>query len=364
MYCVKCGRKAREGEKHCPKCGMRLVSPARLKRLLEESSQRARRERQKARLKADLNRFLAGAGAFLKGAYGKLKVLFAALLVYLKENLPRVLESLRAAAQRGKLAARRLYKKARRQLRRGVASVKARLSSAKQGAVTGKRPLTVKDKSAPARKTASGAKSSAVLVKRAPSAKPVSSAQKRRAPAPAKKAAAPGAKKPSRAVPAKKLSFRQQLRRFWRRATDEKHLRSTVAMGLLLSALVLFIGWSTLTNPGQRTYARLGMGSARGYVLLGDEYMKAGNYGRAVENYYSAITKKPGFEAAYKLAVAYSYTGDVNREVSALLYCAEGYPQYRAPFVQLYRLYPDEAARPARVQSAIENGLARYGSLE
>ena len=75
-------------------------------------------------------------------------------------------------------------------------------------------------------------------------------------------------------------------------------------------------------------------------------------------------TKKPGFEAAYKLAVAYSYTGDVNREVSALLYCAEGYPQYRAPFVQLYRLYPDEAARPARVQSAIEAGLARYGSLE
>ncbi len=363
MYCVKCGRKAREGEKHCPKCGMRLVSPARLKRLLEESSQRARRERQKAKLKADLQRILSSAGAFLKNAYAKLQTLLAALLVWLKANLPRLWAAIKTAAQNGKIVAQRLYKKARRTIRRGVRRLRARLADAKQQRA-GKGTLSVRDKSAPARKAPVSTRPSGAAVWRASAAKPGTSPEKRRVPPPASKTGASAAKRPSKAAPPRKLSFRQKLRRFWKRATDEKHLRSTVAMGLLIAALLLFFGWSTLTNPGRRTYARLGMGSARGYVLLGDEYMQAGNYGRAVETYYNAITKKPGFEAAYKLAVAYSYTGDVNREVSALLYCAEGYPQYRAPFVQLYRLYPDEAARPARVQSAIEAGLARYGSLE
>ena len=35
MYCVKCGRQGLKGEKRCPDCGMRLVTPAKLKELIE-----------------------------------------------------------------------------------------------------------------------------------------------------------------------------------------------------------------------------------------------------------------------------------------------------------------------------------------
>ena len=161
--------------------------------------------------------------------------------------------------------------------------------------------------------------------------------------------------------PQASVTLKQKVSRFMDYALSEKHLRSTVAMGLLAAALLIFLGWSTLSDSGRMTYARLGVGSARGYILLGDECMENGNYSRAVENYYASISKRAGYEAAIKLAVAYSYTGDVSREVSALLYCAETYPQYKAPFEQLLALYPDESTRPPRVQAALEKGMERYG---
>ena len=92
--------------------------------------------------------------------------------------------------------------------------------------------------------------------------------------------------------------------------------------------------------------------------------MDGGNYSRAVENYYASLSKRLSYEAAYKLAAAYSYTGDAAKEVSALLLCIENYPALKAPYEQLYRMYPDEASRPVRVQAALEQGLKTFGSLD
>ena len=91
--------------------------------------------------------------------------------------------------------------------------------------------------------------------------------------------------------------------------------------------------------------------------------MNENNYSRAVEYYYTSLTKELNYEAALKLAIAYSYTGDISKEISALLICTENYPQYKQPFSQLYRLYPEGSERPVRVQKAIEEGFSRYGNL-
>ena len=143
----------------------------------------------------------------------------------------------------------------------------------------------------------------------------------------------------------------------------QEHLRSLVAMGLLLLALIVFSFWGAFSDSGQKTLAQIGLGSARGYMLIGDEYLAENNYSRAVEYYYTSLTKDLSYEAALKLAIAYSYTGDISKEISALLICTENYPQNKLPFSQLYQLYPDGVERPARVQQAIEQGLKLYGSL-
>ena len=134
-------------------------------------------------------------------------------------------------------------------------------------------------------------------------------------------------------------------------------------MGLLLLALVIFSFWGAFSDSGQKTLAQIGLGSARGYLLIGDDYMGQNNYSRAVEYYYTSLTNDLSYEAALKLAIAYSYTGDISKEISALLICTENYPQNKLPFTQLYQLYPEGSARPARVQQAIEQGFKLYGSL-
>ena len=375
MYCVKCGRKAREGEKHCSKCGMRLVSPAKLKRLLEESNERARRAKRIASFKSWTSKALNRASVFLAFVWTRLKALFAQLLAWLQVKLPLLWQSIKHFSAKAAAVAKVWFKRIKKRARILKRGIERKLSGSKrEKAAASNRSGQAKSQRTPRTSRESGRQSAQGKTRYA--AERNAYGQNKRPQRSADRSAsdhhrsaagsqADRAAKTARHAPVRKKprTFKQKLRRFWSIATSEKHLRSTVAMGLLLIALIVFVGWSTLSNPGKRTYARLGMGSAQGYILLGDEYMSTGNYGRAVESYYASITRKASYAAAFKLAVAYSYTNDITREVSALLYCAEKYPENKAPFVQLNRLYPDESSRPERVQNAIQQGTARYGSL-
>ena len=49
MYCVKCGRKARPGEKRCPACSTRLVTAKQLNELIKLKKSIKRKKRQKNR---------------------------------------------------------------------------------------------------------------------------------------------------------------------------------------------------------------------------------------------------------------------------------------------------------------------------
>ena len=111
-----------------------------------------------------------------------------------------------------------------------------------------------------------------------------------------------------RSVRAPAVRKRSRRRRF-----AERHLRSLTALGLLVCALIAFVSWGNLSADGMRTFASLGIGKAQGYVLLGDDCMRGGNYSRAVEHYYEALRRGKSYDAAYRLASAYSYTGDVSR---------------------------------------------------
>ncbi len=162
-----------------------------------------------------------------------------------------------------------------------------------------------------------------------------------------------------RSVRAPAVRKRSRHRRF-----AERHLRSLTALGLLVCALIAFVSWGNLSANGMRTFASLGIGKAQGYVLLGDDCMRGGNYSRAVEHYYEALRRGKSYDAAYRLASAYSYTGDVSREVSALLWCVEYYPEQKPPYTQLLLLYPEESERPSAVKEAIAKGYKLFGSLK
>lgn len=143
-----------------------------------------------------------------------------------------------------------------------------------------------------------------------------------------------------------------------------KHIRTTVAVILLLFTVITVAMWGTLTDSGQRSFAKLGAGSWRGYLLLGDDYMAENNYTRAVECYYTSIRKQLSLEGTYKLAAAYSYTGDISREVNALLACVKNYPDYKMSYVQLYRLFPYRETRPDEIERVINVGFERFGNLD
>ena len=89
--------------------------------------------------------------------------------------------------------------------------------------------------------------------------------------------------------------------------------------------------------------------------------MTTGNYSRAVECYYKSLSMQSTFNAAYRLARAYSYTGDAEKCVSALLYCVDNFPSRSEPYAQLMNIYPDEASRPEAVRTAIETAQQVFG---
>ncbi len=141
----------------------------------------------------------------------------------------------------------------------------------------------------------------------------------------------------------------------------ERHLRSLIAMALLAVTVIVFCVWSTSTTSGKRTFAQLGIGSASGYILLGDDCMESGNYARAVEHYYRALSRHTTYESAIKLARAYQMTGDTDREASVLLLCADRFETEREPYERLKALYPTLTRRPETVQNALNRGAHVLG---
>jgi len=292
MYCVKCGRLAREGEKRCLECGMRLVSPAKLNRLLDEDRDRRNGVRPaKAVPKQKKAPALSGAAAFLVKAKHTAAVIIAAIGEYVGEKIPVI---------KKEFAFR--FKKVRRWFRKLKRKTLTWLSGIR-----------------------------------------LPELPKLRLKTPEKK---------------KNVIKRKKKRR---QSFTERNLRTIVAMSLIALALLVFVIWGTLSAPGQRTFASIGMGSARGYILLGDDYMNGANYTRAVESYYTALNKNGSYESAFKLARAYSYTGDMDKCVSALLYCTEHYPAYKEPYVQLIAIYPNKNTRPDVIRKAIAQGNAQFG---
>ena len=143
----------------------------------------------------------------------------------------------------------------------------------------------------------------------------------------------------------------------------EQHLRSVVAVSATLIAVLALLWWGLFTDKGAYTFASVGIGSSRGYVLMAEECMQNGNYNRAVEYCRQALNYGVSYEAAGKLAAAYSYLHDLKNETGALLLCVDNFPERKAPYVELAALYPDEFTRPENVQKAIEEGIRRFGDL-
>ncbi|MBQ3079836.1 MAG: hypothetical protein IJC48_07565 [Clostridia bacterium] len=133
----------------------------------------------------------------------------------------------------------------------------------------------------------------------------------------------------------------------------EKYLRSIIAMTLLGITVLFVVVWGVSSPGGKRAFAQLGVGGSAGYILLGDDCMAEENYTRAVEYYYKALSRRTSEEAAQKLALAYSHTGDIEREASALLLLIDKYPRNTDARERLWMLYPDPATRPAAVQAAL-----------
>lgn len=143
----------------------------------------------------------------------------------------------------------------------------------------------------------------------------------------------------------------------------ERHLRAAIATGLLVVFAVFVVAWCRVSVPGQRLFAQLGLGGATGYIILGDECMEAGNYTRAVEHFYKALTKRADYDTAIRLANAYQKTGDAARETSALLLCVDRFGEHIEPYRRLKELYPSPTDRPDAVSDALLKGVSLFSDI-
>lgn len=340
MYCVKCGRKGIKGEKRCRECSTRLVTPKQLNSLLKLKKQMKRTKSHKMR------KALECTGEFIRGFWKKLCL--AALILW--QTIRNLCTGLYKAARNSFSGKKRRHMSTHSVPTKGAGTSK-RQSVSKQSRIIAY--TRSRDNAAVARR-------STETVNRADKSKRVSAGS---SPAQDMKNKSRNTESAKNALKRKKHPTHKT-----KRLTDElfslKHIRSTVAVILLLFTVITIALWGTLTDSGQRSFAKLGVGSWKGYILLGDEYMEAANYTRAVECYYSSIKKNMSLEGTYKLAAAYSFTGDISREANALMACIMNYPDYKMAYVQLYRLFPYEETRPSEVNSAINSGLSRFGSLE
>ena len=318
MYCVKCGREGSAGEKRCPGCGTRLVTPAKLKSLLElekftkstftgRMDMRYKRIKKRVRRRAArifnwLGRAFSRLGSALKTFFGKLSVDLAALFTL----IGRLLWQLCKAAGKGiRIAAVFTAKYAVIGVKRLAAWIKRKSADIKRQyeqekafrqAQQGARSQRPPQGSAPARKSPpsrsseeeswwieepSPARASGGKVVRPNRARLTGAEPSQRRTSDSRRAMAgrPSSGRPVQNAKAKKRKKPRPFTRDW----AIKHARSLVAMGLLALALISFLFWGEFSDSGQKTFAQVGLGNARGYMLIGDDYMSRQNYSRAVE---------------------------------------------------------------------------------
>lgn len=392
MYCVKCGKKATGSEKRCEYCGMRLVTPARLNRLLKSEKQ-LRLLKTQSRVKQTL-------AVWWKRFVEILKRILAWLQVHLEQAGEKIDAMRRAAAPRIKLWAgntgkklKKWYRRFKKKLRIWWNQIKQERKEAQASTPRASRSSAGSNRNAAAaRRTVRSAEQNRrereilwqsggysdsyddeylrPTVRRRTDGAPqsagktgafgrTSSVQTSRRPAAQRTRTVGNVRSAGTSRQKQRKPAKPSVRRF-----AEQHLRTIVALGALLVSLLAFICWGNFSDGGMRFFARLGMGKAQGYILLGDDCMAAYNYSRAAENYREALAKDNTYAAALKLAIAYSYTGDISTEAGVLLWCTQYYPEQKQPYQQLLVLYNNyEVAHTEKVRRAIEQGILRFGSL-
>ena len=357
MYCVKCGKKGLSGEKRCAGCGTRLVTAAKLERLLKYEKQLKRKtEWQKAlenlkaywlgftqRIKPGLQRIqkaLEEMGEKLDGARKEFMPRFTRWLTRVRKKLRKTRMRLKKRVDQWLKQRREAAEAAKAEPRSRAPEPRRRVSQSDARYRTEREVLWQSD--VPRRRASGSPAPRRSDTARRPAARPVNRAAQRN----------------GRAAEMRSAGNRRG-KRFL-----QKHLRSLVAFGALAVALLLFILWGACSEGGMKTFASLGLGKAQGYMLLGDDCMTSGNYSRAVENYREALARDNSYESALKLAIAYSYTGDITTEAGVLLWCTQYYPSEKQPYQQLLVLYNNYASvHTDKVRNAIEQGFLRFGSL-
>jgi len=350
MYCVRCGAKASEKRKTCAECGMRLITPEALLKLLKkaDSEKKAAAEKKMAVEKAavirsdEKKRVMPLSENPVQPRRRSIfddDIVVEEVKVIKQKPLPKAKKKPEAAAKDNpvvKLPAKKTEDKKMegRAGRKGYSKDMFLIPERRENA---KRSSGIKRSSA---RSGKGKDTNAVKAKTRVSKKADDEKRHKVKKTPVIR----NAKKPA----VKKTHSGSKKETF-----TEKHLRSIVSMCLLFVSVSLFLLWGFTTEKGLKSFARYGIGTSRGYILLGDDCMESGNFTRAVEYYYRALRDKTDYTAAKKLSEAYRQTGDTERESSALLLLMDNYPQEDWPYQRILQLYPDPKTRPESVKNAI-----------
>ena len=392
MYCVKCGTKAEKGQKLCHECGMRLITPEALLKLLKKADLE---KKQKRMAEAELANRIKGKenDDFIKGYVDRLKedepkgnavgkktktekskeksfVKKEAKRVTplfdnptqpkrksIFDNTPdeEIVKKKEPSAGLPEKTSRNLTKtnsnpvvklpEKRKTATQGVIRTAQKTRTADQLFYVPKRKEARENPSMSGRGTAVKRTNASVSAIQRPDHKKGATSKTA---VPVRTARDQQRRASTGGAGIKKARAKRDEESF-----VEKYLRSIISMMLLTCTVIMMLMWGYATDSGLRTMAEFGLGSRKGYILLGDDCMADGNYKRAVEHYYKALSKKVNYEAGIKLARAYRETGEAEKETSALLLLMDRYQGMEEPYQRILELFPDPSLRPDIVQNAI-----------
>lgn len=343
MFCVRCGAGAKANEKICAQCGMRLIAPDALLKLMKLSQADKAQKRADAKEKAASKK---EAGGIKSAIFPKPLSIFDDY----EESAPQKRASRKPVSEKtqaGKAAPKKKAEKPNEKavVKNPVVKLPPKKTEAKAERKGPKAGYSKEMFLIPERREKSGGKAGGREgMRRASTRTPV---RKESGKASSRAKAAEDGKRHK--ASSKKASASAKKKE----AFADRHMRSAVSMCLLVFTVIMVLVWGYGTKSGLKTFAQYGVGTVKGYILLGDEFMDGGNYNRAVEYYYKALRDDVTYEAAYKLSAAYRKTGDIENETSALLLLMDHYAGEEAPYKRILELYPDPATRPERVQMAI-----------
>ncbi len=395
MYCVRCGRKASKGDALCVGCGMRLIEPDDLISLLKTADGLKKAPAKKADIvkpqnadkgeKVDAPKVKEGFFPKLKRKEGETLSVILRDATILNEEFPHFPPKTKTKKSQKPEEGEIRRPKSKTEAKRRLSDPKGETKDVKKSKETKgegsprKAVQTVKlppkektNVQMPEKRKKFSFETDDVWPKieaapkpekhkkpKKPTAKVNKSVNNGTRPAPRINVRGVETRKKNTVIPKreKPRTARNKYASYRRKETFfEKHARSIIAMALLAATVFLILGWGSCTDSGRLTFAQMGISGAEGYILLGDNCMKQGNYFRAVDYYYKALSEEITYEAAARLADAYHETGDLDMETSALLLCLDRFPHQEDARERLNRLYPDPATRPETVKKALENG--------